>query len=77
MESRIRERILVVDDEQQVSDIIAQCLAMEGYSCDTADCAENALELCACNEYSLLVSDIMMPGKSGLELLGIVRQALS
>ena len=74
MESRIRERILVVDDEQQVSDIIAQCLAMEGYSCDTADCAENALELCACNEYSLIVSDIMMPGKSGIELLGIVRQ---
>ena len=74
MESRIRERILVVDDEQQVSDIIAQCLAMEGYSCDTADCAEKALELCACNEYSLLVSDIMMPGKSGLELLGIVRK---
>lgn len=74
MESRIRERILVVDDERQVSDIIAQCLAMEGYSCDTADCAENALELCACNEYSLIVSDIMMPGKSGIELLGIVRQ---
>jgi putative two-component system response regulator len=74
MESRIRERILVVDDEQQVSDIIAQCLAMEGYSCDTADCAESALELCACKEYSLIVSDIMMPGKSGIELLGIVRQ---
>jgi len=73
-QSHLRERILVVDDEHQVSDIIAQCLAMEGYSCDTADGAESALELCACNEYSLIVSDIMMPGKSGIELLGIVRK---
>ncbi len=73
-QNHLRERILVVDDEHQVSDIIAQCLAMEGYSCDTADCAESALELCACNEYSLIVSDIMMPGKSGIELLGIVRK---
>lgn len=69
-----RERILVVDDEQQVSDIIAQCLAMEGYSCDTADCVERALALCERNEYVLIVSDIMMPGKSGIDLLGIVRE---
>ena len=70
----LRERILVVDDEHQVSDIIAQCLKMEGYPCDTADCAEAALDLCTRNEYALIVSDIMMPGKSGIELLGIVRR---
>jgi len=69
-----RERILVVDDEPQVSDIIAQCLAMEGFCCDTADCAENALALCARNGYALVISDIMMPGKSGIELLGLIRQ---
>jgi putative two-component system response regulator len=68
------ERILVVDDESQVSDIIAQCLDMEGYRCDTADCAEKALELCTRTAYDLIVSDIMMPGKSGIELLSIVRQ---
>jgi len=69
-----KEHILVVDDESQVSDIIAQCLDMEGYSCDTADCAERALELCTHNSYDLIISDIMMPGKSGIELLGIIRQ---
>lgn len=74
MEQSSSERILVVDDERQVSDIIAQCLALEGYSCDTADCAESALSLLERNEYELIVSDIMMPGKTGIELLGIVRQ---
>ncbi len=69
-----RERILVVDDESQVSDIIAQCLAMEGFRCDTADCAETALSLCERNDYNLIISDIMMPGKSGIELLGLIRQ---
>jgi len=38
------ERILVVDDEDLVSDIIARCLEAEGHDCDIADSAEAALE---------------------------------
>ena len=68
------EKLLVVDDEPLISDIIAQCLETEGYECHTADCAEQALSLLSKNTYALIVSDIMMPGKSGIELLDIVKK---
>ncbi len=67
------ERILVVDDEDLVSDIIAKCLEAEDYDCDKADCAEAALESLKKIEYALVVSDINMPGKSGIELLSIIK----
>lgn len=67
-----RDMILVVDDEPLISDIIAKCLEAEGYESQVAHSAEEALELLAKGEFSLLISDIMMPGKTGIELLGII-----
>lgn len=68
------DRILIVDDDPFISDIILKCLRMEGYECCVATDAEAAIELLAQNEFSLIISDIMMPGKSGIELLAIVRE---
>ena len=68
------EKILIVDDELLVSDVISKCLQTEGYVCDVANSAENALELLVHRSYALVISDIMMPGKSGIELLAILRR---
>lgn len=68
------EKILVVDDDPFIRDIILKCLETEGYECSTAHSAEKALELLEQDDFSLIISDIMMPGKSGIELLAIVRQ---
>ena len=68
------ERILIVDDEPLVSDIIAKCLEAEDYDCDIADSAETALESLKHSKYALVVSDINMPGKSGIELLSIIKE---
>ena len=68
------DRILVVDDEPLISDIIAKSLESEGYECEIADSAEEALELLKHNSFSLLMSDINLPGKTGIELLSIVKQ---
>jgi len=68
------ERILVVDDEQLVSDVIARCLEGEGYACQTAHNAEGALALLEQQHYALMISDIMMPGRSGIELLSLVKR---
>jgi putative two-component system response regulator len=65
---------LVVDDEPLVSELIINCLATERYECHAAHSTDKALELLEQNNYSLVVSDINMPGKTGIELLSIVKK---
>ena len=74
MRTNYLDRILVVDDEPLISDIIAKSLESEGYGCEVADSSEEALELLKHNRFSLLMSDINLPGKTGIELLSIVKQ---
>ena len=65
-----QEKILVVDDEAPVRDIVANLLERGGYSPVTASGANEALErLDQDANYSLVLSDIMMPGTDGLALL--------
>ena len=66
--------ILIVDDEPHVREILHRWLAQEGYECQTASCANEALTLLEDGEFALLVCDIMMPGKSGLELLSVASE---
>jgi two-component system, NtrC family, sensor kinase len=61
-------RILVVDDEEAVRNLYASYLN-ETYSCATASDAQMALELMAGEQFALVLSDMQMPGLSGIELL--------
>ncbi len=61
-------RILVVDDEAFVRNMFSRYLG-EGYPCATASSAEEALQLLAAEEYALVISDVVMPGRNGIELL--------
>jgi two-component system NtrC family sensor kinase len=62
------ERILVVDDEEPIRQLFAVCLSAQ-YECDTAGSASEALERLAEVPYALVISDVMMPGRNGVELL--------
>lgn len=66
-------KILIVDDEPDIRRLLKRYLASDGYSCATAGSAMEALELLAVEPFHLLVSDIMMPAMSGIELLSEVR----
>ena len=66
--------ILVVDDEQSMRDFLKILLQKEGYQVDSGTNAENALELLNESQYDLVISDIRMPGMSGLEMLGIIKE---
>jgi DNA-binding NtrC family response regulator len=66
-------RILVVDDEQGLCSGIQEALKREGYMVDAATDAAAGLKLAQERLYNLVVSDIKMPGMSGLELLDRIR----
>ena len=61
-------RILIVDDEEVVRQVFAESLS-ENYECVTAPNVQEALSLLAKQEFALAISDVQMPGLSGVELL--------
>ena len=65
--------ILVVDDDETIRDTLYD-LFSEEHDCQTAETAEQALARLEVDSYDLVLTDISMPGLSGLELLGHVRQ---
>ena len=61
--------ILVVDDDDGIRSLVKKYLDENNFLVSTADCAENAMEKIKLIKFDLLILDIMMPGKSGLEFL--------
>lgn len=73
-----QERLLLVDDDRQLTELLADYLQHEGYQVNTAADADQAAALLEDEPaFDLLVLDIMMPGRSGLELLQSLRPALT
>jgi two-component system, NtrC family, sensor kinase len=66
-------RILIVDDEAGIREMFAVWLREESYECTTAASADEALANLAKNTYALVISDMMMPGRNGVELLREVK----
>ena len=66
-------RILVIDDEEVIRELMCEILERAGHETIGATTSQQALELIADHEIALVVSDIVMPGLTGLELLEEVR----
>ncbi len=62
------ESILLVDDEQSITDFVSYNLMKEGFRVDVSANGEDALTLAARKKYDLFVLDIMLPGMDGYEL---------
>ena len=62
-------KLLVVDDEQDLLDLLVRRLKRKGYEVDSAGTAEDALQLVKKNDYDIGVYDIRLPNMDGIELL--------
>ena len=69
-------RVLIVDDDEAIRDTLYELLSEE-YVCQTAETAEKAFARLEADSYDVVLTDISMPGLSGLELLGHIRQKFS
>ena len=67
-------RILVIEDEKNLNNIIVKRLILEKYGVDTCFNGNDALEYIFSTEYDVIVSDIMLPGIDGFEILKRIRE---
>ncbi|MFP4191227.1 MAG: diguanylate cyclase [Candidatus Hydrogenedentota bacterium] len=63
------ERILILDDEQSVLDVLSQLLTSEGYVCHTTVSPSDALDLVENERFALLITDVRMPEMDGIKVV--------
>src|SRR6185436_1770895 len=66
-------RVLVVEDEPNIRDLVCLHLGLEGYSCEACGDGREALRLAEAEPFDLLVLDVMLPGLDGVSLCRAVR----
>ena len=67
-------RILVVDDEESIRDLLRLVLTREGYSVVTANGGEEAIEYLEAQRFDLVITDLVMPRVNGVEVLRAARR---
>jgi putative two-component system response regulator len=71
----VKENILIVDDEKTVRRSLNKCLTMNGFSCEEAGNAEEAMATLEKKPADLVILDITMPGVSGSDLLPRIKKS--
>src|SRR5256714_8787563 len=70
----LMERVLIVDDDADLSQLVSQFLEPEGFEVEAAHDGPKGLERALSGDYSLIVLDLMLPDMGGLEVLRNLRQ---
>jgi DNA-binding NtrC family response regulator len=68
--------ILIVEDEETLRESIRRIFVKEGYAVDGAESAEKALSLLETSVYDVIISDIILPGMDGIEMLTQIREQI-
>jgi len=67
-------RIIVIDDEQDVCEVLREVLERAGFEVETAASSDDGLELLRNNGADIVITDIIMPGKDGVETVNDIRK---
>ena len=70
----MKSKVLIVDDESMIRSTLKSVLSREPYDVICADSGEEALAILEKEEIDLIITDEMMPGMTGIELLAITRK---
>jgi DNA-binding response OmpR family regulator len=68
------ERVLVVDDDAELCSLLMRFLAREGFEISWASSGAAGIDRALCEDYSLIMLDVMMPGTDGFDVLRRIRQ---
>lgn len=71
------KKILVIDDDELVVKTLRRLLVSQGYEADAANSAAEALNKISVSDFDLIISDIRMPGKNGVETAHEVKKLFS
>ena len=69
------EKILIVEDDSFFRHVFSDLLLEQGYEVDTACSGEEALSMLSCNNYMVVITDLVLPDISGLDILSRVKDA--
>ena len=72
----MNERLLIVEDEETLCQSLKRVLEKEGYAVDTLNNAEAAHEVFEAGFYDVIITDIILPGMTGIELLRKIKERL-
>lgn len=70
----MKAKILVVEDDALLRTLLLEVLSLEGHHLESAESAEDAIKLIEKEKFDVLLTDVMLPGRSGLDLLPICLQ---
>jgi two-component system OmpR family response regulator len=68
-------RILIVEDDTSIAELVRDYLAVNGFECDIAADGIKGLETALNNDYDLIILDIMLPGLDGFAILSRIRES--
>lgn len=71
---KMGEHILIVDDDAAIRDSMLEFITRSGYNAQTVSSAEEAIEFLKSTRVDLVITDIMLPGKNGLQLTDLIKQ---
>jgi len=69
------ERVLVVDDDEELCELVAEYLAPEGFAIEAVHDGAAAVQRALMGEHDLVILDVMLPGKTGFDVLRAIRAA--
>lgn len=73
----MHKRLLIVEDEETLCQSLKRVLEREGYAVDTVNNAESAHKVFETECYDVIITDIILPGMTGIELLKKIKERLS